>query len=241
MQRHPFLKLGLLVSLFTAGSFTHAQTTLTQSFMVTNNAPAGIVDIVVEADTYTPLSYQGRAEPTPGSQIRLIAIPLDAPSGNLTYSWRIGGRIIPLTENVATVTGSFDGSLPVQLSVLHDGRLWAQTNQTINLSKPSVLLYEQNPLRGQSMIALANDYTLIGDEAEVVAVPYFTNRATESASLRGVWRIDGQAINTDGLWRRLILKRPENPKERYSVELEVTSPSGFMERLTTRFGLTMGL
>ncbi len=193
---------------------------------------------MVEADTYTPLFYKGRAEPTGGSPVRLIAILRDPPAGDVVYNWRVDGRVIADRGQAITIIAPDQGSFTVQLSVLMEGQLVAERNDTIYVSNPQVLLYEVNPLRGQSATAIGSEYALIGAEAELAAVPYFT---ASGASLRGIWRVDGQPIPLSDSWRQLILKRPEESKEHYHIGLEVTADRGMTARMTRGFMLNLGI
>jgi hypothetical protein len=203
-------------------------------------APSGAVDVLIEADTYVPAFYHGRAEPTSGNPIRLVAVPIGAPADTLTYHWSINGRSLASTGPTATTTAPLGDNFLLRLVVRENGRLWAERNERVAISSPQVFFYEKNSLRGRASTAVRDSYNLIGDEAEIVAVPYFTSLNSGSGGLNGTWRMDGQMLNLDS-WQSLILTRPEEPKDRYTVQLEVINRNNLAETAENSFYLHMGL
>src|SRR5690606_4644161 len=192
------------------------------------------------ADTHTPSFYRGRAEPVSGQPIRLIAIPsADIAVSELTYSWKIDGRTLPESGPVVTVFGPLSSSFTVHVTASNQSRPVAQKSEVISLSNPELLIYEMNALRGRSAVAVSDEYSLIGSEAEFLAVPYFTDM--NIVPLQGMWRVNGRTVKSGNDWHSLVLNRPETPDPRYTIELEVTSPSGYMGKVSKSFHVNMGL
>ncbi|OGG41458.1 hypothetical protein A2837_03030 [Candidatus Kaiserbacteria bacterium RIFCSPHIGHO2_01_FULL_46_22] len=174
------------------------------------NTPAVIgLDLVVEAETYTPHFYRGRAEPTAGSIMRLIALPED-PGAVTRYHWKVGGQTMNESGQTLRVTApSGQGEVVVEVSSLdQNGNVIGRTTNYISLSSPSLSFYEVNPLRGISNIMIKDKVTLIGDEVTVRGEPYFIN-PTSMSTMNGVWNT-GQLENVPSNdWRTLTILRTD--------------------------------
>lgn len=219
-----------------------AQMPLTSpALMATAVESPGTVDILVEADTYVPSFYGGRAEPTSGNTVRLIALADDTPAGNVRFTWTVNGQVLAGSGPVVRVTAPTGNSMNVRVVMVQNGQVWAERNEVIAVSQPQVRLYELNALRGRNNLAIGDTYTLIGNEAEIVAIPYFTGRGTITGALRGTWRIDGQTIDLGTAWQQLVLERPEEAKSRYHVRLDLRNVNNLAESAITEFYLHMGL
>lgn len=204
-----------------------------------NRAQEGRLDLVVEGETFVPLFYSGRSEPSAGNQIRVIAIPDGTTPGSLTFRWTMDGQVLPETDAVVVFNAPAGSSFQIGVTASLNGQFWAERNEVVAIAEPTVLFYEGNSLKGLSQIAIDRDYLLVGDEAEITTAPYFTG--TTLSSLRGTWRIDGQEVSMEGDWRQLVLTRPEAPQAQYKVELTLRNMNNLAESVRNYFNLQMGL
>ena len=141
----------------------------------------GEVNLIVEGTTYTPTFYRGRAEPSPGNPIRLVAIPFieGAPTeAEYEFLWNVNNEIsrsiIPGKYGVLSTLAPYTDNMFVEVRVLNEsGVQVAKHSEYISFSEPEIILYEENPLRGRSAVAIGSDYTLVGSETTVRAEPYF--------------------------------------------------------------------
>lgn len=204
-----------------------------------NRATNGEVDIIVEAETYVPSFYKGRAEPTSGNLIKAIAIPTGTDTSNMTYRWSVNGQPIQSQEQSVTFSAPIGNNFILRVTVIKDGMFWSDKNETISLSRPEVILYEENALRGLGTIAIGKDFSLIGEEATIRAVPFFTGAQAQS-NLTGNWTVDDQTvISTD--WRKLSFVRPEEPNSRYFVELNIFNRLNLNESAKNSFYLHLDI
>lgn len=203
---------------------------------------SGSVDLIVEGETYKPAFYRGRAEPTVGNNVRLIAVPLGQSPGDFTYQWTVAGRSLPETGPVAVFSDLFNERILVSVNVMDgNGALFARTEEVIQLSKPAVVFYEENVLRGHGSRAIINAYTLIGDESVVRAEPYFVGLQASPAAYQAEWKVNGTAVDSGGDWRELLLQRPESPLSSYLIEFSAANRNNLAESVAGRFNLNFGL
>lgn len=224
-------------------AFLMPENSLAQSFLVPQTAPTllqGEVDIYVEADTYVPYFYKGRAEISSGNGMSLIAIPVGLEAGEgVTYYWSINGKAVPGSTSRINLTTPIGSSFTVKVSVIKNGTLWAERSEVIKVSSPVVLFYENNALRGLGAIAIGSSYQLIGDEANILAEPFFVGKTTVG-NLLGTWKVNGRAVNVPD-WRNMTLERTEETLDRYTIELELDNPKNLGESAKNSFYLDLSV
>lgn len=215
------------------------------SLINTNDATAsipGTVDIVAEGETYRPSFYLGRAEPTTGNTVRLVAIPSGQPPQNFSYQWNVNGSGLAATGPVATFSDLFSNKVRVTVNVIDStGALWARADATVMLSKPQVVFYEENVLRGHGSRAIIDTHTLIGEGGVIRAEPYFIGLQTNPTSYRAAWKVNSGPAESGGDWRELLLQRPQDPLANYKIEFTANSRDNLAEVISGRFNLNFGL
>ena len=178
-----------------------------QVIPVKHKLTSGYLDIVVEALTHVPTFYLGRPLSSAGSQLRITAIPFlgEDPAG-LTYTWKLNNKVLfggPVhgRQTINLTAPSASGLLTVDVS----SRLGATVGRrTVEISPTPVKInfYEDNPLRGQTKLAVPKKYTLVGSEVTLSAEPYYAN--TGDPNVLEEWRLDGKTIDDVGLNTRNI-------------------------------------
>lgn len=143
------------------------------------------LDLIIESNTRVPRFYRGRALPSPGSTVRLIAMPslynakgVLANTNSIIYTWEVAGQVVSAGagQNTLTTTMPLGGSLEVGLTAeTQDGTARHSTLQEIASAEPQMLFYEDNPLHGLAQNALPKEFTLIEDEISIRAEPYFVS------------------------------------------------------------------
>ncbi len=202
--------------------------------------PPGMVDIIVEADTHTPNFYKGRAEPSSGNPLRLVALPsiANVDPDTLTFAWTIDGT--PLTSRTQSITVTAPSADRILLGLRvsdKKGNLLAEKDEYISISNPQILFYEENQLRGLSHTAIPNEYVLIGDEASIVAEPYFIGRNDTPPALLVDWTIDGQKLLLDNNWKKINFTRPNVPVDQFKIDLTLRHQTKLSEQAEGKFTL----
>lgn len=165
------------------------------------------IDLLWEAQTYTPPFYRGKALPTEGSPIKVVAIPnTKDQKTKYTYSWGVN-KLFPLvdysgynrtsfilsgtkekySQKVVVSASSFDGS--------------KNTKKIIKITsvEPAVVLYEKSiknilnsPFLGQ---ALSGAKEVNSKGLVIRAEPYFFSKTDlENNKLEYIWKINQSSI-----------------------------------------------
>ena len=145
------------------------------------------IELFWETQTSKPLFYQGKARPSAGSNIHLVAWPyLVNHSGQkidpaqLTYRWQQDGVALAdlsgVGKNSLTITTD-RGASQVKIGVMASSpadNISAAKSLVINLVKPEIVFYEKKPLEGINYgQVFPAEYSLFDDEVTVRAEPYF--------------------------------------------------------------------
>lgn len=202
-------------------------------------APAEI-DILWEAQTYTPPFYKGKALPSYKSLLRVSAIPrYNSPSSNPSefhYKWvynRIENVGEGLSKNSVVIpAGWADAAVPVVLDVKLPGTTWkGSASANIEGAETKVVLYENAPLLGvQFNRALRGANAAVGNEYTVRAVPYFFSTDNfMNNELVYTWKMGGSNIVPGLDPTNLLLTKRGRGAESYSVSLRVQSPKRILQ------------
>ncbi len=164
------------------------------------------VDLLIEPESFTPPWYKGAAVASPGSRIRVIAIPnfifarsrLDPKT--LIYNWRIGdvakgdlsGRGKQSLALRAPAVSGANTAVTVKVSSPQGDLAEAQT--FITASPPEILSYERAPLEGLRVSEALGIKTIsAGANLEIQAVPFFMNFSSLD-DLKFDWSFNGTRV-----------------------------------------------
>jgi len=163
------------------------------------------LNLVVEGETLVPSFYKGRSVPSPGSNIRMIALPetgtSDTPE-SLTYTWSIDGK--PLYGGATVGRNVVEFEAPLRKSIVvgvdvhnRQGQLIISRQVAVPTVEPEVYFYESNPLRGLSRNVLPDRYELIGQSADIRAEHYYLEPdiLAPTANWLLEWRINGNVVD----------------------------------------------
>ena len=223
---------------------------LTRSFDI---FPAS-VDIIWQANTYTPFFYKGRALPTTEGSVTFTALPNIAVNGskvsaeNLLYEWtrnsRVLGSLSGYGKNRIVVRSSLtdiDERISVRASTA-DGGVVASDTETVTLGDPKIIFYEDHPLYGLNLgRAIRNETELIGKEATFLAVPYFFSVTEISApSLVYKWLINGREGTLSGSRESITLRNENNKEGQARISLNITDSSRTVVYALSEFLIKFG-
>lgn len=201
------------------------------------------MDLIVEADTYVPYFYAGRHEPIPGSIVRLTVIPASSTIKPASYRWQIGNQNIATTSATASFTfPAISSDVTVTVTAVdQNGRSLGSISENIRASKPLVLFYENNGLRGVSNLAIGKSLTLIGDEVALRVEPYFFGARSILTRANGTWSARDLDVITEEDWRNASLIRRENGKENAvtNVRLDIKGNENLSETVSGTFQLNI--
>lgn len=189
------------------GEKTSVRVVLTRTGGPTLSATVDIVptqvDLILEADTYVPDFYRGRALPSPESSARAIAVVHDgtsAPASSYTYRWSedttvlLGGPVKGKNTLDLTISRLKKKTLTVDVSN-EDGVMVGSRTIYLEATEPKILFYEHSPLRGLLERAVVEPLPLIGEEISVYGEPFFLHTKVASSEADFSWNIDGTPTN----------------------------------------------
>ncbi len=201
------------------------------------------VDLLWEAGTYTPPAYRGKALITPGSSVKIVAIPHFISAGGplsgarLVYNWRRNFQADQSASGYGRDSYTLqtdileEETVQVEVSSL-DNSLRATAQVTITAGNPVLLLYQELPLGGpQYQRALLGSASASDRELSIRAEPYFFSlHDVLSGLVEYQWKINGEdtlANSDDG--RTLIMRAAGQAGAEGQVSLEASNPDKFLQ------------
>lgn len=173
------------------------------------------VDMLWQADSYTPTLYRGKALPTTKNKVTVFANPYIYQGGNrvdlskLRYDWTLNFETMPADSGVGKSTFRTkivdivgETSISLKVSTL-DGSVQARNRLVIQPNDPFVLVYKLDDLMGEETHPTANEISLDGDEVRLRAEGYYYPEShIINPGLSYRWTMNGNSISAD----------PTNPK-----------------------------
>ncbi|HVM73668.1 MAG TPA: hypothetical protein VMU13_02190 [Candidatus Paceibacterota bacterium] len=173
---------------------------------------ASRLDLLMDADSYVPPFYHGRALPSAGSLIKLQAIPYFKrsngsliPISDIVFTWKQDDRVIGNNSglgrsSVALPAAILYGTTNIEVDAQSsDNTRFGSATISIPSAEPPLILYGDDPLLGVTYYrALGNTTNLPATQMTFAAVPYFA--AVGSASdprLTYAWTVNGSPIASD--------------------------------------------
>jgi len=157
------------------------------------------IDLLWEAQTLTPVWYQGKALATPGSKIRISAFPrfFNASPENLVYQWKKNYQPLVSSSGLGKRTLEFTlamddpyarDKIEVEVSNLTK-TVSAQKSIQIEARDFKLLFYENNPLEGIRFQTALSNLFLKQENIELKAESYFF-AAEDKNELSFEWTIN---------------------------------------------------
>ena len=212
------------------------------------------IDLLLDSDSYVPPFYRGRALASPGTRVRLEAIPhfvrpggSEIPASDLTYTWRRND------ETIAGVSGPGKSSATIASPVLFgtdiisveavsaDGALSGSASMRIPSTETVLALYEDHPLYGILYNRALGSQTLIPDsEMTFAAVPYFAQaRSADDPTLEYTWRVNDSSVKADAARPSELTINAQNSNGLALVALELASATNVFLRASREWGITL--
>ena len=205
------------------------------------------VDLLWEADTYTPPFYRGKALLTYKSPIKVVAIPnsknIDT---KFIYTWSIGnlGNIADASgyNRTSFVTfGSYAGNnRTVSVSMVSfDRSKKMKKSIKIESVEPELILYESNSLVGTLFNkALYNTKNITKNEFSIKAEPYFITTG-EMNNIKYEWAINNVKVG-DGEDRDKIITfiKPDDGSGKAHLEAYIKNMTNTYQEARTKTSLS---
>ncbi|MCK5021855.1 MAG: hypothetical protein KAR54_01230 [Candidatus Pacebacteria bacterium] len=190
------------------------------------------IDLIWEAETYTPTFYKGKALNTHESVIKIVALPnfIDASKNkidpkNLIYKWKKDLSVQGEKSGYAKNTLSFIGPSLLRENIITveiesmDGKIKGRKLIIIEAQEPEIIFYENDPLLGiKNNLSIENNFNLKSGELKLIAQPFFFS-LTSGNNIQYEWIMNGNIINNNT--NKIILKKPEEIKGLSTLSLRI--------------------
>lgn len=197
-------------------------------------------------DSYVPPFYPGKALPTPGSSIKVVAMPEGGVAArNMSYSWEkdfsADTEASGYGKNYYIYTHDFlDGANTVSVETLSvDQKFSSSASVSINTYDPEITFYKDDPGLGIMWEAALGDYYNIQGPIFVFAAPYFISpKDIRRAELDWRWFINDKPVETFTATGNVMPLRVEGGAPGISkLRLEVENIAKFLQ--TARKEITL--
>ena len=169
----------------------------------------GSIDLVYEADTYTPPLYKGRSMFSPQSTVTIAAFPEIIENGRLLdksrilYTWERDGEVLQELSGIGRDSVRFTGSVisrPFRIAVTAKSStsgVTARDSILISTIKPKVIVYENSALQGNILEKALFGSNLFDKEGfGTIAVPYFFSISSkDDSSIAYSWEENGKRLS----------------------------------------------
>jgi len=211
----------------------------------TNITPSRVM-LTVEPRTVAPSWYQGRALPSVGSQVRVVAIPQTGaglPANAYSYTWRINESI----ANRGAVAGRFSETFTVPFgrgSIIsvdvtdQTGSVVARRSVFVPSVEPKLHFYATNPLRGQQRLTLTDSTPLIGEELTIRAEPFHLGQITPDSDMMYEWEVNGQPVTNPSLDQQTITLQRGTGQGQFAVGFHVRNLNSLLQGADADFMVT---
>lgn len=183
-----------------------------------------LVEIIYEANSFTPPFYRGKALIPPEGVVTLLARPdfktaSAASAKNFIYTWTKDGVVDGANSGLGKNTYIYNnGRLSEDAPLIEvvvtstDNNLRGYATFRARSVAPEIIFYEDNPLLGVTLNQkIPENYFLSKQEVTFIAYPYFFGgKNADSENLQYKWLINSSPVSGTGNSKTLLtVRRPE--------------------------------
>ncbi|MEI6864007.1 MAG: hypothetical protein WCK46_01365 [Candidatus Adlerbacteria bacterium] len=215
-----------------------------------------VVNLVWEADTYTPLLYKGKALYSGGSNLHVTAFPTVmvggklAETNKLSFQWRRGDDLVTDASGLGRNSFAFQGDQlqteeDISVKVYSGTTAVGEGDIVVPASAPQVLMYNKDPLRGELLDeGMQNSVSLQQKEITLQAEPYFfSNTSVQRKALVYTWQLSGQETTGPNAAQGILTLRQTGSgggQADLSVSVQNTDTSKFVQSADASLQLLFG-
>lgn len=214
------------------------------------------IDLLFEADTYTPPFYRGKALPSAEANITIVALPQIinffgglVPARDLIFTWRENGRVLGNSSGRGKNTLQIKGPRLFNTTILEvaattvDESITAKRLLALHPLDPLVVFYENSPLFGTKFNkAISSTFELQDEEIAVTAYPfYFSGDQRTTDTFEYSWVVNGQAVESSPEDKStLVLRQTGSGEGSATIALTVQNLEEVLQRARNSFTLMFG-
>ncbi len=214
--------------------------------------PAGL-DILWEADNYTPPSYRGKALLSSESRIKITAFPEFIYNGekispsNLIYDWEINSKKkIDMSgygkRTISYKLSSLSREENIKVTVSSSNKtIVAEKTIKLATTAPKIVFYQENLLEGpQYNVAFNKETDLSGDGVSVRAEPYFFSNS-HLKQLTYQWKMNNKAIESGEKNNVIDFRRDSGESGSALIILDIQNPISILQSAINNLKINFGL
>ena len=213
------------------------------------------IDLLWQARTFTHPLYKGKSVASIGSSIDVEAVPHfinDAgrrlKTNELTYTWRVDKKVLPHASGRGKNTINLSQTKPIDSLLVEvevessDNILFGKHTILIPIRDSELLIYENNPLLGILFNkAVANLYSLIGQETKFIAYPFFMSLVDRNAPhIDYLWRLDGETIVLGEDRGSITVSHTGSEEGEVEISTSVQNSREIFQKSDSRFKIEFG-
>ena len=240
------------------GSATNVRAVFLQGGIEVSSAEVTIrpteIDLLWEADSYTPPFFAGRALPSAGTSLRMEALTrfrrADGtliPPKDITFTWRRNGYVIADASGRGKYRATLASPPLFGTDIISvearstDGSLSGEASARIPSIEPILALYENHPLFGVLYHrALGAQNTFPEVEKSFAAVPYFADAGSPAdTALIWEWSVEKNAIGNDPSRPNEITVNAEGSTGIANIDLALSHVVNLFMSATGSWGITL--
>jgi hypothetical protein len=206
------------------------------------------VDIIWEANTYTPPFYKGKAMFTPQEKAVFVAMPnitdsngIQADPKTLTYKWSRDQEVLGSLSGYGQNSLLYTGNIlmrPVETRVEIGGaNASASGFMYVATKEPETYLYEKNPLYGILFNKEVSSSFAFGDKEErtLAVFPYFFGINSRNANnLKYKWTLNYNPIEVPENQSEMTFRNVDKLEGKSLVNVSLKNKTNFLQEGTTR-------
>lgn len=220
------------------------------NFSKTYNFNPTEVNLLYEADTYTPPFYKGKAWFTSQSAVKIVAQPRMILGGRLLdneeyiYTWKIDGDVVSSQSGYGQNIFFYESPIiskevvvTVEVSPLN-GNNTAKSSVRLTPRNPIIMSYEKNPIYGTILErAVYGEHYLNRDEITFELIPFFFSDNNPFANLSFNWFMNDREIETPDSPNEITLRIEDEDRGKSEIRAEVNHTSRIQQNNEINFTL----
>ncbi|MCK4918418.1 MAG: hypothetical protein KAS02_01375 [Candidatus Pacebacteria bacterium] len=207
------------------------------------------LDLIWEANTFTPPFYKGKALNTHQSVIKIVALPNFIKNGvkidpkELIYlwkkDWKISSKDSGYGKNSFSVIGPDflrESIISVEVKTL-DETIKNKKNILIKNNIPEIIFYEDHPLLGiidNKNLKFFSNFDRNYEEVKIKVYPFYFSLYNES-NIKYEWSIDNKPVYE--FKDEITLRKEESRTESFSISLKISDIEKFLLFTENSFNL----
>lgn len=214
------------------------------------------VDLLWQAETYTPPFYKGKALPASSADITILAIPyfittngVKLDSDDLIFTWEKDGKVLGNysgrgRDNIKIKGAKIYSGTRIKVEVSSVGNsLSGKKSVIIPSFFPRIVFYKNDPILGiRYEKAVWDTAELFDEEVTITAHPYFfSSKNRTNSDFEYKWKVNGSSVDgSPDDESSLVLRQVGDGEGTASVSLSIQNLDKILQSAGESFSLLFG-